>query len=61
MGNALRVITAVKPPIQLLMVLESRELMRMSEAEHRTALVRLAHLILEAGGIDIKEIGNDNG
>ena len=59
MKNALQPIIAVRPPLQLLMTLESRELVGMSGAEHRTMIVRLAHLILEAAGMDIKEIGND--
>ena len=59
MKNALQPVTSVKPPLQLFMALESRELAGMSEAEHRTMIVRLARLILEAAGMDIKEIGND--
>lgn len=60
MRNALQPITAFKPPLQLFMASESAELTSMSEAEHRTMIVRLAHLILEAAGTDIKEIGNDD-
>jgi hypothetical protein len=59
MRNTLQPITAVKLPLQLFMALDSRELTSISETEHRTMIKRLAHLILEASGVEIKEVGND--
>ena len=59
MRNALQPITAVKLPLQLFMALDSRELASISESERRTMIERLAHLILEASGVEIKEVGND--
>ena len=59
MRNTLQPITAVKLPFQLFMALDSRELTSISESERRTMIERLAHLILEASGVEIKEVGNN--
>ncbi len=59
MRNALHPNPVVKSQLQLFITLDSRELTSMSETEHHTMIERLAHLILEASGVEIKEIGND--
>ena len=59
MRNTLQPLTVVKPPLQLIMTLGSHELTGVSETERRAMVERLAHLILEAAGGEIKEISND--
>jgi hypothetical protein len=41
------------------MALESHELSGISGAERRATIQRLAHLILEAAGVNAKEISDD--
>ena len=59
MRNALRSITIVKPPLQLFIALESREVTCISDAERRAVIQRLARLILEAAGVTSEEISDD--
>ena len=59
MRNALHPNPIIKSQLQLFITLDSRELTSMSETEHHTVIKRLAHLILEASGVQIGEIGND--
>ncbi len=48
-----------KPPRQLSMALDSVSLRGMSPSERRTALVRLATLLMEAAGVAVEERDND--
>lgn len=49
----------VRRPCQLNMTLETPELARMSTAERQAMILRLAQLILQAGGIRIVEANDD--
>ncbi|MFA1621245.1 hypothetical protein ACDY96_00075 [Rhizobium mongolense] len=49
----------VKRPCQLSMTLETPELTRTNTAERQAMILRLAQLILEAGGIRIMEASDD--
>ena len=60
MRSALQPITVVKPPLQLSMALESLELAGIGAAERRAMILCLAHLILEAAGVEI-EVARDDG
>jgi hypothetical protein len=59
MKSALQPISVVRPPIQLSMALEPLELASISAVERRAMILRLAQLILEAAGVEIEEIGDD--
>ena len=48
-----------KSPSQLSMALETPELTKMSAAERQTMILRLAQLILQAVGSEIREISDD--
>jgi hypothetical protein len=48
-----------KPPRQLSMALDSVSLRGMSPSERRTALARLATLLMEAAGVAVEERDND--
>ena len=48
-----------KPPRQLSMALDSLSLRGMSPSERRTALARLATLLMEAAGVAVEERDND--
>jgi len=48
-----------KPPRQLSMTLDSVSLRGMSPSERRTALARLATLLMEAAGVAVEERDND--
>ncbi len=56
MRDTLQPLTVVKPPLQLIMTLGSHELTGVSETERRAMVERLAHLILQVAGGEIKEI-----
>lgn len=49
----------VKQPCQLSMTLETPELTRMSAVERQAMILRLAQLILQAGGTTITEDSDD--
>ncbi len=49
----------VKRPWQLSMTLETPELTQMNTAERQAMILRLAQLILQAGGMRIMEAGDD--
>jgi len=49
----------VKRPCQLSMTLETPELTQMNTAERQAMVLRLAQLILQAGGMRIMEAGDD--
>jgi len=49
----------VKRPCQLSMTLETPELTRMNTAERQAMILRLAQLILQAGGMRIMEASDD--
>ena len=59
MRTALQPITVAKPPLQLSMVLEALEVTGISAAERRTVILRLARVILEAAGVVVEEISDD--
>jgi hypothetical protein len=59
MRTALQPITAGKPPLQLNMALEALELTGINAVERRSMILRLAHVILEAAGIEVEEISDD--
>ena len=48
-----------KPPRQLSMALDSVSLRGISPSERRTALARLATLLMEAAGVAVEERDND--
>ena len=56
MRTALQPITVAKLPLQLSIALEELELTGISAAERRTVILRLAHVILEAAGVEVEEI-----
>lgn len=49
----------VKRPCQLSMTLETPELTQMNTAERQAMILRLAQLILQAGGMRIMEASDD--
>ena len=49
------------PPRQMMMVLDDRELQRMTAAERAAAVVALANLLLEAAGVSARESRDDRG
>ena len=59
MKNALQPIVRFKPPRQLSMALDSIRLKGISAAERSAVIGRLARLLMEAAGLEIKEIGDD--
>ena len=59
MQTPLRPVVHGKPPRQLAMALDRPVLNRMTADDRSTAVRRLARLLMEASGVDPKEIGND--
>lgn len=59
MKNPLQPIAAFKPPRQLSMALDSIKLKGINAAERSAIIARLARLLIEAAGAEIKEIGDD--
>jgi hypothetical protein len=62
-SNALVPVTRRKPPAaprQLDLVLDDARLGGLSETERRSASRALAHLLLEASGVAIGEVGNEH-
>ena len=59
MKNALQPIVRFKPPRQLSMALDSRWLKGISADERSAVIARLARLLMEVAGLEIKEIGDD--
>jgi hypothetical protein len=61
--NALVPVTRRKPlaaPRQLDLVLDDARLRGLSETERRSASRALAHLLLEAGGVALGEVGHEH-
>ena len=58
MRNALQPMTRFRPPRQFRMALDSIKLGGMSAAE-RSAIARLARLLMEAAGVESEESGDD--
>jgi len=59
MKNALQPIVRFKPPRQLSMALDSIRLKGISADERSAVIARLARLLMEVAGLEIKEIGDD--
>jgi hypothetical protein len=59
MKNPLQPIPAFKPPRQLSMALDSIKLKGINAAERSAIIARLARLLMEAAGAEIREIGDD--
>jgi len=59
MRNALQPIMRIKRPRQLSIALDSVELRGTTAAERSTVLARLARLLMEAAGVEVKESGDD--
>jgi hypothetical protein len=59
MRNALQPIVSFKPSRQLSIVLDSVELKGISITERRSVINCLAHLLMEAAGLEIEENGDD--
>jgi hypothetical protein len=59
MRNALQPIVKFKAPRQLSMTLDSMELRGISAAERSAIIARLVHLLMEAGGVEGEESGDD--
>ncbi len=59
MQTPMRPIVHGKPPRQLTIVLDRLVLNGMTAGDHSTAVRRLARLLMEASGVDPKEIGDD--
>ena len=59
MKNALQPIARFKPPRQLSMALDSTRLRGITAAERTATVARLARLLMEAAGLESKEIGDD--
>lgn len=59
MQTPLRLVVHGKPPRQLAMALDRPVLNGMTADDRSTAVRRLARLLMEASGVDPKEIGND--
>ena len=47
-------------PRQLDLVLDNARLRSMTSVERQAAVLSLAHLMLEAGGVAVQEVGDDN-
>jgi hypothetical protein len=59
MQSPLRLAVHGKPPHQLAMALDRPVLNGMTAEDRNTAVRRLARLLMEAAGLDPKEIGDD--
>lgn len=59
MGSPAHPLVLTKPPRQIAMSLDSPVLSRMTTADRSTAIRQLARLLMEAAGVDPKEIGDD--
>jgi hypothetical protein len=59
MQTPLRLVVHGKPPRQLAMALDRPVLNGMTAEDRSTAVRRLARLLMEASGVDPKEIGDD--
>jgi hypothetical protein len=59
MQTTLRLVVHGKPPRQLAMALDRPVLNGTTAEDRSTAVRRLARLLMEASGIDPKEIGDD--
>jgi hypothetical protein len=59
MKNQLQPIARFKPPRQLSMALDSIKLKGINAAERSAIIARLARLLAEAAGVEIKEINDD--
>ena len=52
-------LVSFKPPRQLSMALDSPKLWGISQAERKGAVLRLASLLMEAAGVEVKERRDD--
>ena len=59
MRSSLRPIVSIKPPRQLVISLDRPVLNGMTPTDRNAAVRRLAHLLMEAAGMDPEEIGDD--
>ena len=59
MKNPLQPTARFKPPRQLSMALDSIKLKGINAAERSAIIARLARLLAEAAGVEIKEINDD--
>jgi hypothetical protein len=59
MKNQLQPIARFKPPRQLSMALDSIKLKGINAAERSAIIARLARLLAEAAGVEIKETNDD--
>ncbi len=59
MQTPLRLVVHGKPPRQLAMALDRPVLNGMTAEDRSTAVRRLARLLMEASGVDPKEIGDN--
>jgi hypothetical protein len=55
----LHLIVSTKPPRQLAISLDRPVLKGMTPSDHNAVVRRLASLLMEAAGVDAKEIGDD--
>jgi hypothetical protein len=60
MQTPIRLVVRGKPPRQLAIALDRPVLSGMTADDRNTAVRRLARLLMEASGVDPKEIGNDD-
>lgn len=60
MQTPMRLVVRGKPPLQLAIALDRPVLSGMTADDRSTAVRRLAHLLMEASGVDPKEIGDDD-
>jgi hypothetical protein len=59
MPSPLHLTASNKPPLQLAISLDRPVLNGMTPCDRNAAVRRLARLLMEAAGVDPKEIGND--
>ena len=59
MQTPLRLVVSGEPPRQFAMALDRPVLNGMTVEDRRVAVGRLARLLMEASGVDPKEIGDD--
>ena len=60
MPTPMRLVVRGKPPRQLAIALDRPVLKAMTADDRSTAVRRLARLLMEASGVDPKEIGDDD-
>jgi hypothetical protein len=60
MQTPMRLVVRGKPPRQLAIALDRPVLSGMTTDDRNTAVRRLARLLMEASGVDPKEIGDDD-